>query len=256
MRKRLFKLCLLCLTAATVVMVAANCGGSRRPPPVVTAEPPLMTSPLASPQGVPTMPLRTNEDPSFTVSNCLVEKQLLPYPCGIIPGRTTVEAVPSLLGKPWEVYPRERCWYALDVPNKWDITACASFDHLMIFLGDAVVVGLNVWPSEFTLGGAIEILGPPERVLLGYVFDSSLPGWEEGRSNQVHFFWPARGIYLSTRFYGTTGVGLDEEPPPFPAELPINSLIAFEPCTVEEIESGWRNYIYNRWVEWPGLQAE
>ena len=86
------------------------------------------------------------------------------------------------------------------------------------------------------------------------MFDGVPQGWEEGRSSDADFFWPGKGLHLYAPLYGTQGIGQDEDVPPFPSDLSINTITAFEACTLENLKNSRESWAYDRWVdEWPGL---
>lgn len=251
MGKRQLRLCLLC---SLVVAVVAGCrAGETLTPPASVTFTIYPTSPR--PDILPTLGPLTGL--GFTISDCLVERQLLPYLCGIVPGQATMDEVQERVGEPAMIHTRDD-YCRIGTPRQERIDTCWSYPYptnLGVAFGGEVVIDLIVGFSAYalTLGEAVEILGPPERVLLACELGSSPSGWEEGRANQAYFLWPEQGIHLFTALYGTQGVGLDEEVPLFPAELSISSMTAFEPCTLEELEKFRKRYVYDRWVGWPGM---
>jgi hypothetical protein len=147
------------------------------------------------------------------------------------------------------------------IPDKSRIDEVWGYDGIGIYFDDETVIalGAGLRAYELTLGEAVETLGPPERIIL-LQEEGALPGWEQARRADLAFFlWPSSGIHLFTTLYETQGVGLDEdeEVPPFPSELSINILTAFEPCTLEELESVFQGPYspgpWTRWIDWPGM---
>jgi hypothetical protein len=194
--------------------------------------------------------------PNFSASDCLIEQRLLPYVCGVVPGQTVASQVQNLVGEPGETYRGDYCRVDELFGEKAETCWTYPYPHsISIFFENEVVVGVNtaLEAYELTLGEAVEALGPPEAVQLSYGEGASPAGWEEGRANLVTFLWPGKGIYMGTHLYGTQGVAQDERLAPLPAELPVDMMVAFEPCTLEELKSLLGGMLYDRWVEWPGM---
>lgn len=218
------------------------------------------SSTLTSPENLPT--LHPPHTEGFKASDCLVDQQLLPYVCGVAPGETTRHEVFRLIGEPSETYSDTHCSFFL-APNRSDVDSCWDCaDYARVFFDKKTVEGINVWlnADELTLGEAVETLGPPVSVILYHEESSSPPEWEQARrANGALFLWPDTGIYLRTGLYSTQGVGLDadEATPLFPANLSIDILVAFEPCSLEELEDYFRELYppgpWIRWIDWPGM---
>lgn len=255
-RKGQLSSCLLCFV---IMVTVVSCGGNEAVIPS-----PSPTSTALSPQDLPTLSPPHIE--GFTISDCLLDQQLLPHLCGIVPGQTTMSEVREYVGEPESVY--EGAYCLVNEPFRQSVDTCWTYPYpqnLSLFFDDELLVGLSTvlqnyeLSEELTLGEAVEALGSPARIILFYEEGGPL-GWEQaGRADSAFFIWPNKGIYLYTGLYLTQGVALneDEEVPPFPSELSINRLVAFESCTLEELESVFRENFPPvpgiRWIDWPGM---
>jgi hypothetical protein len=240
------------------MVTVVSCGGNE------AVIPPSPTSTALSSQDLPT--LHPPHVEGFTISDCLIDQQLLPHLCGIVPGQTTMSEVREYVGEPEAVY--EGAYCLVNEPYRQSVDTCWTYPYpqsLSLFFDDELLVGLWTvlqdyeFSEELTLGEAVEALGSPARTILFYE-EGEPPGWEQARrAGGAFFLWPNKGIYLATGLYLTQGVALDEDEqvPPFPSELSINRLVAFELCTLEELESIFREFYppgpWVRWIEWPWM---
>ena len=249
------------------MVAVVGCGSEVVMPPATVAPSPTPTA--LSPEELPT--LHSPRIWGFTISDCLIDQQLLPHLCGMVPGQTTMNEARERAGEPEEYYEGDACWFSGGLnASSQPIDTCWGYPYphnLGLYFNGELLVALSAGfenylsSAELTLGEAVEALGPPARVILFYE-EGRPPGWEQARRADCAFFlWPNRGIYLDTGLYLTQGVGLDEgeEVPPFPSELSINGMVAFEPCTLEELESVFRENFppvpgILRWIDWPGMQ--
>lgn len=247
------------LSCLIIVISVTGCARVETVMPSPTAaSSPTLTA--LSPEYLPTLEPPHRGDLGFTTSDCVLEQRLLPYVCGVIPGQMTMEQVRERLGEP--DVSRGGVSF-IQIPDKWRIDEIWGYDGIGVYFDDETVVGLQAGlrDYELTLGEVVDVLGPPERIILLHEEGASPPEWEQPRrANCAFFLWPNNGIYFFAGLYGTQGVGLDEdeEVPQFPSELPIGILTAFEPCTLERLESALQE-IYRpssrsiRWIDWPGM---
>lgn len=219
--------------------------------PTILAFPTLEESPNINPNGL-------------TADKCLVEQQLLPYVCGIVPGQTSQEEVQDLIGNPKMIDTDTRNFIPYGPGWETVDTCWTTSPWLVVYFSDGIVLltasGLRA--NALTLGEAVQVLGPPEQVILYLQYDAAPLEWKDLRANMAIFLWPSRGIYLDTPLYGTTGVELDESArvPLFPADLSIYGMVTFVPCSLEELQAYFVSRGHSpdlpgeKWVDWTGLE--
>ena len=204
----------------------------------------------------------------FSTSDCLAERQLLPYPCGIVPGRTISGEMQKLLsGDPW-IYSESSCWYGYEVPVDLPIAVeCWNYPYLMAYVDDQdIIIGIEVEVEEqLTLGQTVEALGSPELVYLAV--SEGIGTDQDAKSLQidvVFFLWPEQGIYVYTWLDwpdSMRALRIIEVGEPLPSEFPIAAAVFYDPS----VTVNWDRYIgvwrqqrlglrYSiRSVEWPGI---
>ena len=171
--------------------------------------------------------------------------------CGIIPGQSTIQDVEQVLGVPLITLTPTSGGEIGDIPAKGDTDTVAIYtcvDTVHVYFSDGIVSVVRYFfrPAQ-SLGEAVALYGPPEKVLMLMIYEDERPEEYE----VVSLLWSAEGVAIDVLL--PRPIEDPHEVPPFRAALPLDITVwYFQPTSLEQVVSTYpaREVL----IDWPGMR--